>query len=720
MKAIHKPFILIVSVAYLSFPAQAQNKPTITSTPDKATQPIEVIVCASRGNEQDPLDVPQSVNLITAQDLNETVYNNLEDALHRLPNINLNQASQRFSTRQTGGNTSSNYWQEGFSIRGLGGPRVLVLTDGVRQAGQGIGYGGGNLALYDLYSIEKVEVLRGPASVIYGTDALGGVVSITTREPKHCDRPQTHGQAMSLYDGSRNLWRIGGLFEANGPLFAMVMGSSYTQASIPHAAKGTTVNGGSYTTYGGWVKTDYRLTPNVSWRLIANSTQVQDVLIADRLPIDGLPGFAPYLHITLPMYQRNELGTEWIGRHLSHIVEEGKLGIYWQGIKRHMDWQTPQGVFGGPQAGYYKILQETNDQANTFEIQPSVRLGLGDHTLLVGADGGYDQVRLWEQETKTYSTTLSGMLPTSPIAPQTLDRQKARAHQIRIGVYAQDRWDLHPFELTLGGRFDAFHVHNNITGTNKNPMGLSGSASSLYHLNESTSCYITLANGFRVPDLGERFQESTVVIVHPVRVKGNPDLSAERAYSIEVGTKHRSEWFTAEGAIFANQVHNYIGLQPVNQFTWQYANLGKVLLYGLEGQISFRPFEPLELYVGGGRTFSHQYKLIAIPDWNLNFGASYTYPTDHSIITEVKPEINGLAASSSYDSLNAVHYPGYVVFDLQVSVGLHIHPNLMGRWIIGIKNVFDKAYYTPFFGNPTKDLNAQCGRGFFTSLELKF
>ena len=125
-----------------SLPASAEDQ-AVASQPGLADEGIEVIVTASRGAEQQPIEVPQEVHSITRESLDQSEPVDVDNILRELPNVSLSPVEGK-----------PTYWEEGFSIRGLGAQRVLTLTDGVRQTGQGIGYGGGNMSLYDPYSIE--------------------------------------------------------------------------------------------------------------------------------------------------------------------------------------------------------------------------------------------------------------------------------------------------------------------------------------------------------------------------------------------------------------------------------------------------------------------------------------------------------------------------------------------------------------------------------------
>ena len=357
-------------------------------------KPIEVIVSANRGYAQDALDIPQSVSSTSYQSLNQnSVYCNLEEALREFPNIGFGQATQSFSSHQ-GGNTSSNYWQQGFTIRGLGNARVLVLTDGIRQSGQGIGYGGGNLSLYDMPAIERVEVLRGPYSVLYGTDALGGVVHIISKEPVFSKDKAMRVGARVSFDGSRRLWRRSVTMDFSGPDHAVTVGATDTQANRPKAPAGTVIDNGAFQSHGFWVKSLHQLTPHSQLKLLANSTQVEDIEIANRdivktMAKSGKP--ATYmktpLRITIPHYRRTAFGAEWCLREYSDALEQAQIGLYWQQLRRRFAWEAPM---VGPEKASYRL---THDQGNTVELQPMMVLNLNDHTLTGGIDLGYDDVR---------------------------------------------------------------------------------------------------------------------------------------------------------------------------------------------------------------------------------------------------------------------------------------------------------------------------------------
>lgn len=710
---------------------------TINEAPTPSEDSIEVIVSANRGYAQDPLDIPQSLSVVDNKELNAaSVYYNLEEALRECPNIGFGQASQSFSAHQ-GGNTSSNYWQQGFTIRGLGNARVLVLTDGIRQSGQGIGYGGGNLSLYDMPAIERVEILRGPASVLYGTDALGGVVHIISKEPVFKKEKDIRFGSRITFDGSRRLWRRSITLEAGSPDHAIVLGATDTQAERPKAPEGTVIDNGSFQSHGFWVKTLHQLTLHSQLKFLANSTQVEDIEIAERnilksfaKPATPTTAAKPAVYMTTPLqisiphYRRTAFGAEWCLQEYSDMIEQARVGLYWQQLRRRFSWKAP---FSGPKAlGFPEQASQrlTQDKGNTIELQPMVVLNFNDHTLTGGVDLGYDDVKL---KSRRQDTSLNG---TTLLDTHTID---ADAYQLRSGIYLQDRWDLHPIELTVGGRLDNFYVKDRVVQEGNKKSGLSGSVSMLGHLNAETSAYVTLAAGYRAPDLGERFQDTTITLHQVMHVVGNPKLRSETSQSIEAGLKHRSEHFKAEVAVFLNDIQHYIGTLPdQTKLKYQYQNVGDLTLYGTEGQITWMPTKNLEFFAGLGKTYTNHKNLITLPSWMSHFGASYECKIDQSFLKSIKPMIKGTAFAGCKDTINKMYvgndtknpipvpYPGFLVWDAQVSFAFKTQNRLEGDLTIGVKNCFNTTHYMPFFGNPYLRLNPQPARGFFMTASINF
>ncbi|CAI3806645.1 TonB-dependent receptor domain-containing protein [Rheinheimera sp. MM224] len=137
-------------------------------------EPIERIVVTASGFEQKLVDAPASISVITAEELRTRPYTTLLDAVRDLEGVDI-------------GETRDKTGQGTISMRGMGSDYTLILVDGKRQNNHGDIYpnnfGGNQFGhMPPLDTIERIEVIRGPASTLYGADALGGVINIITKK----------------------------------------------------------------------------------------------------------------------------------------------------------------------------------------------------------------------------------------------------------------------------------------------------------------------------------------------------------------------------------------------------------------------------------------------------------------------------------------------------------------------------------------------------------
>ncbi|WP_371113563.1 TonB-dependent receptor domain-containing protein, partial [Helicobacter sp. CLO-3] len=178
-----------------------QNTSASTNNDDLETRDLARQVVTASGYAQSLRDAPASISIVDKEDILSRPIRDIGDAVQDVPGVYV-------EAGKTGGNT--------ISMRGLGSAYTLILIDGKRQnVAQGFDANGfsGTFTSFmpPLSMIERIEVIRGPASVIYGSDAMGGVINIITK--KHTDKTTSGMQLESRF--SQHPDTFGNIFGGN-------------------------------------------------------------------------------------------------------------------------------------------------------------------------------------------------------------------------------------------------------------------------------------------------------------------------------------------------------------------------------------------------------------------------------------------------------------------------------------------------------------------------
>ena len=155
-------------------------------------------------------EVPATVSVFTAERIEAMLATDIKDLVRFEPGVSVVSQPARFGAAL---GTAGRAGNEGFTIRGLGGDRVLMVVDGVRTpdgfvfGAQSVGRGGYS----DLDLMTSVEILRGPASALYGSDGVAGAVSFTTKDPADLVRSDANfgARARVGYNSADDSWTEG-------------------------------------------------------------------------------------------------------------------------------------------------------------------------------------------------------------------------------------------------------------------------------------------------------------------------------------------------------------------------------------------------------------------------------------------------------------------------------------------------------------------------------
>ena len=173
---------LLLSTAVAGLASTLIAQPGRAETADQTAAQLDPVVVLATRSERRADDTPATVSLITDDQIEAMLATDIKDLIRYEPGVSVPTSPARFSLALSGAGRDGN---TGFTIRGMGGDRVLIVNDGVRLPGgfsfgaQAVGRGGYN----DLDLVKSVEILRGPASALYGSDGVAGAVAFTTKDP---------------------------------------------------------------------------------------------------------------------------------------------------------------------------------------------------------------------------------------------------------------------------------------------------------------------------------------------------------------------------------------------------------------------------------------------------------------------------------------------------------------------------------------------------------
>ncbi|RKE50438.1 MULTISPECIES: TonB-dependent siderophore receptor [unclassified Sphingomonas] len=442
---------------------------------------------ASSGTKTDtPLaETPQSITVITADDIAGRSLQNLNQALRFVAGV----------TPETRGSSGEVYDQ--FKLRGFDAP---VYLDGLKQFGSPSGYA---VPQVDVSRLDRIEVIKGPASVLYGQSSPGGLVAESSKLPLDQALYGAISGTYGNYDlyrvdadiggraGEGVLWRING--SANGADTQQKFGKRERQ-TISGAVTAGAGSSTSFTLLGAYshdpYNGDYGVFP-ASGTLLANPN--------GKLPTSFDGGEAGNRfsreQAALTYIFRHDFGGGWAFRSSGRYqYVKSALGLIY----------TAGGLDGSDptQQTFSRASYATREQLNnwTFDNQltGTVQTGLIKHTLLFGVDRQVAHSR--ELAAFGVAPPLNGFAPvygtvTVPTSPEQIGGQFAiDVQQRQQGIYAQDQMALGDLRVVLSGRQDWARAQQD--GRVKHDKKFTYRAAALYTLPFGLAPYVSYSTSF--------------------------------------------------------------------------------------------------------------------------------------------------------------------------------------------------------------------------------
>lgn len=457
-------------------------------------------------------------------------------------------------------------------IRGMRGQRVLLLEDGLRLNNARRRVDSGEpTALSPLGDVERIEVVRGPASVLYGSDALGGVVNLVPIAPTRLPGGP-HGRLLVTHRGAGSASgahaEVG---QAIGPVGFRVSGG-VREAGEYRAPAGTFGaltfadpvevhdSGGRERTLR--AETEYRFAADrsvfVRSQVYRSSDSGLGWLDASALD-DG--GVTTRLWWPEQEFDRTTAGVR-LARLGLPVADRLDVAAYVQRNRRSFLTEIHAPLGGG--AGAVNVNSENDTDLGSRGIRVEAhRLVAAALLVTWGLDVHQDRSIGSDSSITRLSTTDRTVVTSVRSGPQVPD---ARLHN--VGLFAQAR--LEPAagtQVVLGARYQDVRARtlatpgNDMEPVSRRDRAVVGALSALHEVGRSVALVASVARGFRSPNLVERFYTGFTSDGRGYWVD-NPDLRPETSLDVELGARVRTGRVRAEAFVFRNTLHDGIVLEP--------------------------------------------------------------------------------------------------------------------------------------------------------------
>ncbi|MBL1267670.1 MAG: TonB-dependent receptor [Halomonas sp.] len=552
-------------------------------------QQLDNIVVSASGFEQAMVDAPASISVISREELSRQRVTSIADALRNVEGVDVGG-----SVGKTGGSN--------ISIRGMPSDYTLILIDGRRQNTAGSvtpnGFGETSTSFFPpISSIERIEVIRGPMSTLYGSDAMGGVINIITRRVGrewtgsigventfNEDRDFGDRREINLYtsgplvEDTLGLQLRGRVYERDASELTYTDGDGNpieVSQRGPSPVEGDTYNIGGKLTWTPSESHDLWLDGEVNRQRYNNDECQLGTLDGRTRSCAPDPGSATGYSDEL-RFEREQIAIGHTGRFASGTLESSLMRNTTETKGRTIPGDTGVAYEGFPGivGGAPRELETTNTVLDSKFIMP-----LGNHMTTLG-------LQWWDAE-------LDDGLAGETFAQTTWS------------LFAEDEWLLRDdLALTLGGRYD----HHDAFGSQFSPRGYL-----VWNTTPNWTLKGGVSRGYKTPSLNDLHDgingvtgQGTILTI------GNPDLEPETSTSSEIGAHYdNQQGFTASATLFHNQFDDKIAsgsdilvendpLIPDGLYS-QDINIDEAITQGVE--------------------FSTSYQFA--PDWRVN--ANYTY-----------------------------------------------------------------------------------------------
>ena len=595
---------------------------------------------------------PAPISVVAPRVLQATPSTNIIDAVAHQPGV---------SQITTGGGISKPV------IRGLGYNRIVTVNDGIRQEGQQ--WGDEHGIEVDAQSVHSVEILKGPATLMYGSDAMAGVLVLH--------------EAPVLPQGTMAL-NIGSEYQTNNHLFDYTVDFAGNQKGLAWNWRWSEKDAGEYKN-----KEDGRVP----------GSQFHERALSGMLGISRGWG---YSHLKLSYYHIKPGLVEGERDEDTGLLEPSEA---FQKIDHYKAVLDNSFLLGN--GSLKAVIGYQQNRRREFEEADELGLDFRLHTV------NYDIHYLQSSDTDwQYAAGISGMWQHSENLGEEYLIPSYRLFD--VGAFASVTRQLDNLTLSGGLRYDIRHLHSyeqeddgelRFTDFTRNFSGLTGSIGAIYNITPKLNMRLNLSRGFRAPNLSELGSNGEHEGTFRYEI-GNSQLSPENSWQLDLGLDYSSEIISTQLSLFANHINNYIFLERLTSATkenlYQYKQ-GTARLLGFEALVDIHPIEPLHFensfsYVNARQLNqpedSRWLPFTPAPRWNSDL--RYDIIRDGRTLTNtfvslgLECYLRQANAHTAYGTETAT--PSYTLLNITAGTDIRWHNRTVASIYLSGTNLTNRAY----------------------------
>ncbi|WP_342322357.1 TonB-dependent siderophore receptor [Kosakonia sp. BYX6] len=436
--------------------------------------------------ETPDIETPQAVSIVTRKQYEEQGATSVRQAVSYTPGVYSNQigASNRFDY----------IVMRGFSDGSLDN----IYLDGLKMMGDSNSH---SSLVIDPWFLDSVEVVRGPASVLYGRSSPGGIVALNSRKPSF-----DPGGEVKLFAGNNN--QRGAAFDVTGPVddndrvaVRLTGMTRYADSQFDHLKEQR-----------------YAIAPSLTWR-ITDQTRLELMAYLHRDPEGGSHSGLPYEGTVIPhaggkiantffegedKYDKYDRRENMVGYNFEHAFDSGwsvRQKLRYLRSKVDLNQVYAAGWLNDTELnrGYSGSAESLSAITLDNQLDGSVDTGIINHRLLVGVD----YQRRSNNVTASYGSfpaidAFNPVYGADPLSISVYSREKHKLEQ--TGIYVQDQMSLDRWRLTLGGRHDQVKITNvnkiNDTSDTLDQNHFSSRAALMYLFDSGFAPYVSYSTAF--------------------------------------------------------------------------------------------------------------------------------------------------------------------------------------------------------------------------------